>query len=55
MEPLNNELASLQRRGIYAPIKTNIEWISSHIKERKAFRKSKRTAYLLMETHLAEY
>lgn len=25
MEPLNNELANLQRRGINAPIKTNIE------------------------------
>lgn len=35
MEPLYNELANLQRRGINAPIKTNIDWISSHIKERK--------------------
>lgn len=38
MEPLNNELANLQRRGINAPIKTNIDWISSHVKERKNLR-----------------
>jgi len=37
MEPLNNKLANLQRRGINAPIKTNIHWISSRIKERKNF------------------
>lgn len=48
MEPLNNELANLQRRGINAPIKTNIECDQQpHKGKKKKSRKSKRTAYLL--------
>lgn len=49
MEPLNNELANLQRRGINAPIKTNIECDQQPHKgkEKKNSRKSKRIAYLL--------
>lgn len=48
MEPLNNELANLQRRGINAPIKTNIECDQQlHKGKEKNSRKTKRIAYLL--------
>lgn len=55
MEPLNNELANLQRGGINAPMKTNIDWISSHIEERKKPPGKVKNSLSKWRNHLAEH
>lgn len=55
MEPLNNELENLQRRGINAHIKINIDWISSNINERKKPPRQVKNGLSKWRNHLAEH